>query len=186
LVNNAGVVFAGEFEKVPRERHEATVAVNLQGVLNVTHEFLPDLLARPEAHLVNIASAAATIALPLAASYAASKWGVLGFTESLREELRRRGGSHVGVSAICPSYISTGLFAGAKPPRLTRWLTPAQVAVAVADAVERRREFVMLPWTAALLHRSLGWLPRRCFRAVCRWFGVADSMTGWQGRKPGP
>ena len=89
LVNNAGVVFGGSFLEVPLDRHLLTVGVNLSGVLGVTHAFLPGLLQRPAAHIVNIASAAAVIALPQATSYAASKWAVLGFSESLREELRR-------------------------------------------------------------------------------------------------
>ena len=88
LVNNAGIAAGGSFLDVPLDRHLATVAVNLTGVLTVTHAFLPDLLARPEARIVNIASASAVVALPLGASYAATKWAVLGFSESLREELR--------------------------------------------------------------------------------------------------
>ena len=95
LVNNAGVVFGGPFLDVPFDRHVTTMAVNLTGVLAVTHAFLPDLIARPEARLVNIVSASAIVALPRAASYAATKWGVLGFTESLREELRVAGNGHV-------------------------------------------------------------------------------------------
>src|SRR5262245_55567896 len=128
LVNNACVVFGGGFLDVSLDRHLTTVSVNLSGLLTVTHAFLPDLIARPEARLVNIASASAVIALPLATSYAASKWAVLGFSDSLREELRRAGHRHVGVTAICPSYIATGLFDGARPARLTSMLTPEHVA----------------------------------------------------------
>src|SRR5207237_4715652 len=79
LVNNAGVVFGGAFLDVPLARHLATVGVNLSGVLAVTHAFLPDLIGRPAGHVVNIASASAVLALPLAVSYAATKWAVLGF-----------------------------------------------------------------------------------------------------------
>jgi short-subunit dehydrogenase len=185
LVNNAGVVFGGAFTDVPLDRHRTTVAVNLTALLTVTHAFLPDLTARPAAQVVNIASASAVIALPWAASYAASKWAVLGFTESLREELRLLGHSHVGVTAVCPCYITTGLFAGARPPRLVRWLSAEEVADATVRAVERDRELVLLPWTARLLLSAAARLPRRTFRRLCRWFGVAHSMTGWQGRPDG-
>jgi short-subunit dehydrogenase len=181
LINNAGVVYGGEFQNVPLELHLTTVAVNLAGLLTVTHAFLPDLIARPESRLVNIASASALLALPLAASYAASKWGVLGFSDSLREELTRAGHGHVGVTAICPSYIATGLFEGARPARLTSMLDPDSVARAVRRAVQRDRNFVMLPRSAAILHAVIRSLPRGLQTCICRWLGVSDSMAGWRG-----
>jgi all-trans-retinol dehydrogenase (NAD+) len=181
LVNNAGIVFGGPFLSVPIERHLNTVAINLNGVLTVTHTFLPDLLSRPEARVVNIASASAIVALPLAASYAATKWAVLGFSESLREELRLADHRHVRVSAVCPSYITTGLFDGARPPRFTRLLTPEAVARAVRRAAERGSEFVLLPFSVRLLYGVAGVLPRRAYRQLCRLLGVSASMTGWRG-----
>lgn len=181
LVNNAGVVFGGSFLDVPLDRHLLTVGVNLNGLLAVTHAFLPGLLQRPAAHIVNIASAAAVVALPQATSYAASKWAVLGFSESLREELRGLRHRHVAITTICPGYITTGLFTGAKPARLTRWLTPEAVANTVVRAVEKEREFVMLPWQArAMYWLCAGW-PRRWYRAICRALGVSRGMTEWQG-----
>jgi short-subunit dehydrogenase len=181
LVNNAGVVFGGSFLDVPLDRHLRTVGVNLNGVLAMTHAFLPGLIERPTAHIVNIASAAAVVALPQATSYAASKWAVLGFSESLREELRGLGHRHVGITTVCPGYISTGLFTGAKPARLTRWLRPEAVADAVVRAVETEREFVMLPWQArAMYWLCAGW-PRSWYRAVCRGLGISRGMDEWQG-----
>jgi short-subunit dehydrogenase len=181
LVNNAGVVFGGPFLEVPLLQHRTTVNVNLFGLLAVTHAFLPDLLARPTGHLVNIASASAVIALPNAASYAATKWAVLGFTESLQEELRALGHRHVGVTAICPGYIDTGLFAGAEPGRLAGWLTPERVAAAVVRAVEKRQEFVLLPRIIRVMYGlTAGW-PRSWYKGLCRAFGVSRSMTGWRG-----
>jgi short-subunit dehydrogenase len=192
LVNNAGVVHGGAFQDVPLAHHLQTVAVNLSGTLALTHAFLPDLIARPAGHIVMIASAAAVIALPFATSYAASKWAVLGFSDSLREELRELGHRHVGVTAVCPGYIATGLFDGAKPTRFTRWLAPEEVAGAVVRAVEREEEFVMLPRSVRTMYRlCIGW-PRGCYRAICRALGVSKSMTGWQGHSgnagaaPGP
>lgn len=182
LVNNAGIVFGGEFTKVPIERHLATVAINLSGLLTVTHAFLPDLIARPESRLVNIASAAAVLPLPSAASYAASKWGVLGFSESLQEELRQLGHRHVRISTICPSYISTGLFEGAKPATMTSLLTPESVAKAVRRAAERGTPFMMLPRSARIMHAFVSHLPRSTQTWICRRLGVASSMTNWRGR----
>ena len=182
LVNNAGTVFGGEFGIVPLDRHLATIAINLSGLVAVTHAFLPGLISRPESRLVNIASAAAVLALPMATTYAASKWGVLGFSESLREELRQLGHRHVRVSTICPSYISTGLFEGAKPARLTSLLTPESVARAVRRAAERGTEFVMLPRSARLLYSVASLMPRTFYSWICRRLGVTTSMTQWRGR----
>jgi short-subunit dehydrogenase len=182
LVNNAGVVFGGALEEVAADKHAATVAINLGGVIAMTRAFLPDLVAKKEAAIVNVASAAAVLPLPLATSYAASKWGVLGFSDSLREELRGQGRRHVTVTAICPSFIRTGLFEGARPALLTRWLSADEVAAATVDAIERKREFVMLPRMARWLYGGLSWLPRPWFHAICRMLGVAASLTGWKGR----
>jgi short-subunit dehydrogenase len=181
LVNNAGIAFGGAFLDVPLARHLATVNVNLSGLLAVTHAFLPDLLARPVGHLVNIASASAVIALPNATTYAASKWAVLGFTESLQEELRLQRRRNVCVTAICPGYISTGLFTGADPGPLAGWLTPERVAKAVVKAVERRREFVMLPRMLRLMYGLCAGFPRSVYKSLGRMLGVSRSMSGWQG-----
>ena len=181
LVNNAGIVFGGEFVTVPIEKHFKTIEVNLCGTLAVTQVFLPDLVARPEGHIVNIASAAAVVPVPWGVSYAASKAAVLAFSESLREELRVQGHRHVAISTICPSYISTGLFAGARPPRLTRIMTPERVARAVVQTVHRNKKFVMLPWTGRFLYAIANVLPAPCFRAICRLMGVSRSMIDWRG-----
>lgn len=186
LVNNAGVVFGGPFLDVPMAKHAATIAVNLTGLLNVTHALLPALLGRPEAHLVNIASASALVPLPWGATYAATKAAVVSFSESLREELRVMGQRHVSITAVCPSYIATGLFAGARPARMTWMLTPESVASAVVRAVERKQELVILPWTARLLYSVAGTLPAGLHRRLCASLNVSTSMIGWHGHKPPP
>jgi len=96
------------------------------------------------------------IALPYATSYAASKAAALNFSDSLREELRLSGRRQLRVLAVCPSYISTGLFDGAQAPLLTWILEPDFVAQQTVRAVEGDRSFLMLPWTARLLQH--GWL----------------------------
>lgn len=181
LVNNAGLVFGGEFTSVSLERHRKTIDVNLTGLISLTHAFLPDLMARPEAAIVNIASASAVVPLPWAATYAATKAAVLSFSESLREELRLLGKRHLLVSAICPSFISTGLFEGAKPARLTWMLTPEKVAKAVVRSIKRNRTFLMLPWTASLLYVVGRCLPIGLYRRICALLGVSTSMRGWRG-----
>src|SRR5262245_22535729 len=80
LVNNAGLVFGGAFLEVPLEKHLTTYRVNTLGLVAMTHAFLPDLIAAPDAHVVNVASASGLVGLPFGATYASSKWAVLGFS----------------------------------------------------------------------------------------------------------
>ncbi len=87
LVNNAGVVFGGAFLDVPIEAHLTTLRVNALGPVMLTHAFLPDLISRQDAHLVNVASAAGYLPVPMSTTYAASKWATLGFSESIQAEL---------------------------------------------------------------------------------------------------
>lgn len=182
LVNNAGVVFGGAFAAVPVAKHLTTVMVNLGGLLAVTHAFLPHLESRPRAAILNVSSASAFVALPYGTSYAASKAAVLSFSESLGEELHVRGHHHVRVSALCPSYITTGLFAGATTALGTWLLTPESVAAAGVRMVERGTARKVQPWTAAVLLVGFGWLPRPLFHTIARLFGVSRSMAGWKGR----
>jgi NAD(P)-dependent dehydrogenase (short-subunit alcohol dehydrogenase family) len=184
LVNNAGVVHGGAFLDVPIDRHRATFDVNALAVVAVTHAFLPDLLERPEAHIVNIASAAAFTGLPFGASYAASKWAALGFSESIRLELREQRQGHVRVTAVCPGYVNTGMFDGARALRLTRILKPERVADLTVRAVLANREMVMTPWVVHLGPMLRGILPRPVFDWTARLFGAQSSMAQWKGRAP--
>jgi short-subunit dehydrogenase len=182
LVNNAGVVFGGPFLDLSLQKHFATYRVNVDGVVAMTHAFLPDLIARDEAHLVNVASASGLIGLPYGATYASSKWAAIGFSESIRLELEQQGHRHVRVTTVCPSYVSTGLFDGVKPPALTRLLTPERLADQVMRAVRRDRLWVLTPWLVRLTPPLKGLLPTRLFDAISGMLGVTAGMSHWRGR----
>jgi short-subunit dehydrogenase len=181
LINNAGIVSGGTFENVSLEQHRATLEVNALGPMIVTHTFLPDLIARPEAHIVNISSASALLPLPFAASYAASKWAVLGYSESLLEELQLTGHGNVHVTTICPGYIATGMFTGVKTPLWMPMLTPGALAERVLDAVQSNREILLTPWQVRLVPIIKALLPRPLQRWLGRILGVLDGMQSWQG-----
>lgn len=181
LVNSAGVVFGGAFLEVPIEQHLETQRVNVEGTMSITRTFLPDLIAAPEGHVVNLASAAGLIGLPWGASYAASKWAVIGFSESLRLELAQLGHRHVGVTSVCASYADTGMFAGVRPPRLTSLLSPERLAEKVRRAVLRRRVVVREPWLVKLTPALLATLPRPVTDGLSRLLGVSTGMRTWTG-----
>ncbi len=180
LVNNAGIVSGGAFLDVPLEKHLTTYDVNTAGPVIVTHMFLPDLLAQVEGHIVNIASASALIPLPFASTYASSKWALLGFSDSLREELRLTGHKQMTVTVICPSYINTGMFHGVKPPLLTRMLTPEWLAAQIVLCVKKRKAQLLAPWSVNLLPISKCTWPRALFAKLLDALGVTTSMDHWR------
>ncbi|UCF69347.1 MAG: SDR family NAD(P)-dependent oxidoreductase [Acidobacteriota bacterium] len=183
LVNNAGVVFGGPFLEVPLDQHAMTYRVNALGLVAMTHAFLPDLISRPEASLVNIASASAFIGLPFGSTYASSKWAVLGFSESLRLELSELGHRHVHVCAVCPSYIGTGMFEGARPPTTTRVLEPEFIAAAVVKAVVDEQLYVLEPWLVKITPALKGLLPTRLWDSLSSALGASSGMSGWIGHR---
>ena len=112
VVNNAGVMLLGPAEGAPIEEWERMVALNVSGLLYVSHAALPHLLkaaedgAREVADLVNISSVAGRVARGGAGVYNLTKFGVTAFTEALRQEV---GGRHVRISVVEPGAVATEL-----------------------------------------------------------------------------
>jgi all-trans-retinol dehydrogenase (NAD+) len=183
LVNNAGVVFGGPFTKIPLDDHFKTYEVNVLGLVAMTHAFLPDLIQRPEAHLVHVASAAGFIGLPYGSTYASSKWAVIGFGESIRAELKLMGHEHVHTTIVCPSYIGTGMFEGVEAPKATHILEPQDIAAKIVHAVERNKVHVLEPFMVKLTPLLRDLLPTSLYDRVSHLFGADTSMAHWTGHE---
>jgi 3-oxoacyl-[acyl-carrier protein] reductase len=123
VVNNAGVVRRGRpvHETAPAD-WDAVIAVNLRGPYLVARAFLPAMLAQRRGRLVQVGSISSTLACPGNASYAASKWGLIGLSKSLAEELRGTGLQSI---AVLPGSVDTDMLAGSGFPPL---MTPDDVA----------------------------------------------------------
>jgi all-trans-retinol dehydrogenase (NAD+) len=182
LINNAGTVHGGGFLDISMDDHRHTSRVNFEGLMAVTHALLPGMLKQPSATIVNIASAASFVGLPFGTSYAATKWAVLGFGESLRLELKELGYKGVHVIHVCPSYVKGALFQGARPVGPTRLLLPEMVARRIVIAIERDHNWVRIPWGVAISRLLMAALPRKFADLALRLTGATKSMTGWQGR----
>lgn len=104
LVNNAGLGDYGEFCSSDPERNRRMIAVNMTAPVELTRAMLPAMLQATSAHIINIASLAADLAIPDFAMYAASKAFVASFTEALRIELK---GTDVHATAVCPGPVHT-------------------------------------------------------------------------------
>jgi short-subunit dehydrogenase len=186
LINNAGIVRGKYFwEHDNGDDTRPTMQVNALAPMYITREFLPGMIESPrEARVVNIASAAGTIANPRMSVYAASKWAVIGWSDSVRLELKQQGFGHVKVTTVAPSYISTGMFEGARGPLMTPVMEPAYVVDRVWRAMLAGTPMLMLPWTVGLAKVMKGILPTRAWDVVAdRVFGVYTTMEGFTGRR---
>lgn len=187
IVNNAGIVRGNKlfWEHDPERDIDLTMRINALAPMWLAREFLPEMMAdgaRPK-RILNIASAAGTLANPRMSVYASSKWAMIGWSESLRLELERGGHDHIGVTAFCPGFISTGMFEGARGPLLTPIMNPDQAVDAAWRGMLAGRPIVSKPWTVKLAMGMRGVLPTRAFDVVAdRVFHVYSSMDRFTGR----
>lgn len=181
VFNNAGIVIGNEFVKHTAQQIEKTVRINTLGVMHVARLFLPAMIAKGEGRLVNIASAAGYIGNPSMSVYAGSKWAVLGWSDSVRLEMKKMG-YNVHVTTVTPSYIDTGMFAGVKAPLLTPILKPEVIAQAIWRGMLRGSAFVRAPFIVNLLPILRKILPTWLFDfMVGDMFGVYRSMDTFKG-----
>ena len=187
LLNNAGIVRGALFwEHDNGDDTRRIMQVNALAPLYVTREFLPAMLADAyrAKRIVNVASAAGLLSNPRMSVYAASKWAVIGWSDSLRLELEREDHGNVKVTTVAPSYIDTGMFAGARGPLLTPIMRPEYVLDRVWEAMLAGRPLLMLPKSVALARALKGILPVKAWDAVAgAIFGVYSSMDDFVGRR---
>ncbi|MFN0018519.1 MAG: SDR family NAD(P)-dependent oxidoreductase [Pirellulaceae bacterium] len=167
LVNNGGVLHYGPTHLMTEDQWDRVISINLLAPIQLTRLLLPTLLSQPEAHLVNISSMYGFFATRKTAAYHASKFGLLGLTESLRAEYGREG---IGVTAVCPGFVSSQLFkAGTssnedgdlRHPPSWACTTPEYVAQKTIRAIYRNRRIVLvtpLAYGAYYLKRFAPWI----------------------------
>ncbi|RQP11393.1 MAG: SDR family NAD(P)-dependent oxidoreductase [Microbacteriaceae bacterium] len=180
LINNAGIVRGKLFAEHTRADIDLTIDVNLTAPMHLTRALLPAMLEAPEGRrIMNIASAAGLLANPRMSVYASSKWGLIGWSDSLRLELERTG---IAVTTVCPSYVATGMFEGARGPLLTPVLAPERIASRAWAAMKKAKPFLLMPAMVHVSKAARGVLPPRAWDAVGRAFRVYTSMDEFTGR----
>jgi all-trans-retinol dehydrogenase (NAD+) len=185
IVNNAGIVRGKLFwEHDVDDDIEATIRINTVAPMLIARGFLPAMIdRRTPARIVNIASAAGIFSIPNMSVYAASKSAVVGWSDSLRLELSQAHFDHIKVTTVAPSYVSTGMFEGARGPLWTPIMTPEYVVGRVWAAMLGGKPLLMLPWTVGLARFVRGVLPTRAWDAMAdRVFGIYTSMSQFTGR----
>ncbi len=157
LFNNAGFGRLNWLENLSIRRDIQTqIDVNLTGLIQVTHEVLPHMLKRGSGHIINMSSVVGWVAAPLYSVYAATKYGVRGFTDSLRREVKHRG---IDVSGVYPGPAATefgehtGKTDAKQDMSSPKWarMSAEFVAEKVVDLAKRPRRTLILPWWFNLL-----------------------------------
>lgn len=164
LINNAGVAHYGPTEEMSPKQFDRLMAVNLLAPLRLTLALLPQLLSRPQAHIVNMASIYGLFARRYTAAYHASKFGLVGFSESLRKEYRGR----LGVTTVCPGFVRTNLFTQGttssrsgftKEPPACLTTSAEVVAKKTFRAIEKDRGLVLVTPLAYALYYAQRYAP---------------------------
>ena len=146
LVNNAGFAIYGSVSDLSIEEIESQMETNYYGMIYCIKNFLPSMLEKKSGHIVNVASVAASFGLPGIASYCASKFAMLGFSEGLKHELKDTG---VGITVVSPIMVRTDFFEHPSFEKMPKYsptsLNPKTVAKAVLKAANSPRLEIIVP-----------------------------------------
>lgn len=183
LVNCAGIVRGNNtFDKQTVQDIDLTMDINANAPMYVALAVLPDMLRRDRGHICNIASAAGMLGVPKLSVYCASKWAVIGWTESMRVELKQAR-SHVRVTSVAPYFINTGMFDGVNS-KVFPILDPEKTAAKIIRAVEAGKSFRGIPFAYHFIRIWQGLLPNFLFDFIFgKVFGVYSVMDHFTGRR---
>jgi len=192
VINNAGVALIGQFSEVDQSQMDWLFNINFWGVVHSTRAFLPHLSRQREAHIANLSSLFGIIAPPGQTAYAASKFAVRGFSESLRHELRMAG-SPVRLSVVHPGGISTNIARNARTgvavtdnarraQAIERFdavarTTPKAAALRIIEGIERNRPRILIGADARIIDLLQRLRPARYWSLLAPWIQNAE-LTG--------
>ncbi|MGN1210882.1 MAG: SDR family oxidoreductase [Candidatus Cryptobacteroides sp.] len=183
LINCAGIVTSNKtFDLQTTSEITRTININTIAPMLVTRACLPDMLSRGSGHICNITSAGGMLGNPRMSVYGASKWGAIGWSESMRIELQSMK-TNVRVTTVAPYYINTGMFDGVKS-KVFPILKPEYVASKVMRAIEKNTIFAGIPFGFHFIRFWQGILPTKLFDIIFgEWFGIYHTMDNFTGRK---
>ena len=180
LINCAGIITNNKtFAEQTDTDIIRTIDINTKGAMFVTLRYIKDMKARGKGHICNITSSAGMLSLPKMSLYASSKWGAIGWSDSVRIELQREK-SPVRVTTIAPYFINTGMFDGIRS--FFKVLKPETVARKTLRAIENDRGYKGIPFTQHFIRLMQGIFPVRwfdfLFGDLCGLYTVMDHFTG--------
>ena len=183
LINCAGIVRGNKtFDQQTVQDIRLTFEVNTIAPMVIAQQILPDMLRRNRGHICNIASAGGMLSNPKMSIYGASKWAMIGWSDSVRIELQQMK-SNVHFTTIAPYYINTGMFDGVKS-RIIPILKPEYVAKKVIKAIERNKIFKGIPFGFHFIRFWQTVLPVKIFDFFFgKVIGIYHAMDKFTGRK---
>jgi NADP-dependent 3-hydroxy acid dehydrogenase YdfG len=168
FVNNAGIMQLSRFLEEDDATAHRMVDINLHGVLYGMKVVLPRMVARNRGHVVNVASQAGKFGFAGGVTYCATKFAVVGATESMRQELRLMGADGVSLSVVMPAIVNTELGGGLNKPVGQKDIQPEDVADATLEALQTGRFEVWVPRDNQRIYAAGNVLPRRGREALTR------------------
>lgn len=175
LVNNAGVMAAGPFLEESDAKSKAMIDVNLWGPIHGMRLALPTMVARGRGHIVNVTSMAGKFPIPGAAVYAASKFGAVGLSVVVRDEMVNTG---VSISSVLPTAVRTELIQGIPLGRGLPVVSPRTIARAVLASCESRKAEIPVPGYLAWYDLIMAIVPRAWMRRFRALIQADRMMTG--------
>lgn len=182
LINNAGIIVGKYFSEHSLSDISKTMEINANAPMFITKAFLNDMLNQNSGHICNIASSGGILSNPKMSVYAASKWSLIGWSDSLRLEMIQMNKA-VNVTTIMPYYINTGMFDGVKSK--IPILEPEATALKIIKAIEKNKKMLTIPGYLYRLTR----LGQAIFSinlfdwAAGSVFGIYKTMEHFTGRK---
>jgi NAD(P)-dependent dehydrogenase (short-subunit alcohol dehydrogenase family) len=174
LINNAGIMPVGRLVDEPTPVTRRILDINVLGVITGSKLAAQRMVARGSGHIINVASLAGEIYAPGVATYCASKFAVVGFTDAARVEHHRTG---VDFSLVMPSFVNTELTAGTHGVAGVKSAEPSDIAAAIVGLIAKPRPRVRTTRLAGALSASQKFIPRRLAEALNRALGGDSVFT---------
>jgi NAD(P)-dependent dehydrogenase (short-subunit alcohol dehydrogenase family) len=169
LINNAGIMPAGKVIDEPDTVTRRILDINAYGVILGSKLAAQRMVPRGSGHIINIASLAGESPTPGLATYCASKYAVLGFTDSARIEYRNTG---VHFSSVLPTFTNTELISGTSGAKLLRNAEPEEIANAIIGLISKPAARVAVTRIAGVVAGSMKFLPKSAGEFIARKLGM--------------
>jgi NAD(P)-dependent dehydrogenase (short-subunit alcohol dehydrogenase family) len=173
LINNAGIMPAGKVIDEPDTVTRRILDINIYGVILGSKLAAQRMVPRGSGHIINIASLAGESPTPGLATYCASKFAVLGFTDSARIEYRNTG---VHFSSVLPTFTNTELISGTSGAKLLKNAEPEDIANAILGLITKPAARVAVTRIAGIIAGSMKFLPKSAGEFIARKLGMEHAF----------
>ena len=182
IINNAGIVVGKYFHEHTASEIDKTLNINSSAPMHICNQFLGIMIKNNSGHICNIASSASLVSNPKMSVYAASKWAIFAWSDSLRLEMKQLK-KDIKITTILPYFINTGMFDGVKS-RIPI-LEAEAAALTIIKAIEKNKKIISIPgW----IYRFTRFGQTLMSVDIFDWFagsvmGIYKTMNDFRGRK---